>query len=279
MRATFLLLLMLFLPFSGAGADADAYENELVGRLTQTLAPAEFVWLQADGASFAGLYRPSAGAVGRAIVLLHGMGAHADWPGIISPLRTRLPEHGWSTLSIQLPVLPPQQSLSDYGTVLNRSGSRIRAAIRYLQQAGYTDIVLVGYSFGATVAVNYLAGNNTGIRAFAGISMQEFPFLDPPLKLIDQLARVKMPVLDIYAARDFSDVLRSVDDRRLAASRAANNAYQQLAVRNTDHYFSGHQQQLVEQVVVWLDTTVPVEAAVSDTYAMRTLWSNNPTIP
>ena len=256
MRPILLLILLLFSPVSPAGTDARAYENELIGRLTELLPDSEFVWLQAEGTSFAGLYRQSDRSSGRVVILLHGMGAHADWPGIISSLRTQLPERGWSTLSVQLPVLPPQQSLADYGTVLNPAGLRIRSALNYLRREGYENIILVGYGFGASLAVNYLAGDSNGIRAFAGISMQEFPFLDPPLRLMDRLAGIKVPALDIYGSEDYPGVLRSVDDRRLAANRAGNNHYRQQVIE-TDHYFTGHQGQLVGRIIEWLDATVP----------------------
>jgi hypothetical protein len=38
-----------------------------------------------------------------AILLLHGVDQHPDWPQVIKPLRTALPEGGWYTFSIMLP--------------------------------------------------------------------------------------------------------------------------------------------------------------------------------
>lgn len=254
-----ILLLLLISPWSVAAPDPAAYEQELVAGLERQVDAAEFVWLQAEGTSFAGLYRTTPEPGTRAVVLLHGMGAHADWPGLINTLRTRLPANGWTTLSIQLPVLSPQASLSDYGMQLIRSVARVRSAVNYLKQAGYTDIGLVGYGFGASVAVSYLTGESKDASALAAISLQEFPFLEPPFRLMEQLARVNVPVLDIYASQDFPDVLRSVDDRRLAAVRAANEAFQQLSVAETDHYFTGRQNELADRITVWLDAIMPAQ--------------------
>jgi predicted esterase len=259
MYSRLLLLILLISPNSVVyPADTPDYEAVLTESLVGIYSDKEAVWLSADDQLFLGLYRESVNLpANRAIVILHGMGAHADWPEVITPLRTRLPVMGWTTLSIQLPVLAPQTSLSDYGASISQTTLRIRAAIKYLQYHGYVDIVLLGYSFGASLAVNYLQAGPDDIRAFAGISMQEFPFLSPPFRLVDSLGRVKVPVLDIYAGLDFSDVLRSVDDRRLAASKGGNVAYQQQVIKGSDHYYTGRQDELVDTIMVWLETIVP----------------------
>lgn len=252
-RSLYLVLLFLSGPILPA-QEIPGYEDELVSRLVERVTPEEIVRMPAQDREFVSLFRRSTGT--RAVILLHGMGAHADWPGIVSTLRLRLPERGWSTLSVQLPVLAPQRSLSDYGALPLRARPRIAAAIAWLKQAGYTDIVLAGHSFGATIAVSFLAEGQREVRALVGISMQEFPFLSPPLKLVDQLVRIDLPVFDIYGIRDYSDVLRSVDDRRLAAARAGNDAYRQQAVNDSDHDFSNHLPELVDRIADWLDTVV-----------------------
>jgi len=259
MRLTLLLLILLILADSVSYAEeTSAYEDGLTGRLAGIYVDGESVWIPLEDRPFLGLYRKSTSpGPTRVALILHSMGAHADWPDVISPLRTQLPGKGWSTLSIQLPVLAPQISLSDYGTSFRHSALRIRASIKYLQDQGHANIVLLGYSFGATTAIDYLAADAGGLRGFAGISMQDFPFLNPPFTLLEPLARINIPVLDIYGSRDYSDVLRSVDARRLAASKGGNRAYQQQMIEDSDHYFSGKQGELVDRIVEWLDTVVP----------------------
>jgi hypothetical protein len=39
-----------------------------------------------------------------AATILHDRGMHPDWSQIAAPLRNGLPSHGWSTLSLQMPV-------------------------------------------------------------------------------------------------------------------------------------------------------------------------------
>lgn len=64
----------------------------------------------ADGRIFRGLYAGSPGAK-TAGILVHGIGVHPDH-GVIGTLRMALADKGFSTLSIQMPVLaaeaPPQ---------------------------------------------------------------------------------------------------------------------------------------------------------------------------
>jgi len=52
-------------------------------------------------------------ATGGAIVV-HGIGAHPGWPQGIHPLRSQLPDHGRTTLSVQMPILENQAGAADY---------------------------------------------------------------------------------------------------------------------------------------------------------------------
>ena len=43
------------------------------------------------------------------VLILHDNQQHGHWPDIVAPLREYLPQHGWSTLSIELPDTPAEQ--------------------------------------------------------------------------------------------------------------------------------------------------------------------------
>ena len=62
-------------------------------------------WLEAGGQRFLGIYTASTtgSSLGGAIIL-PCLGEHPNWPDVIAPLRKSLPNHGWDTLSIALPV-------------------------------------------------------------------------------------------------------------------------------------------------------------------------------
>ncbi len=60
------------------------------------------------------LLRPVEGSVVRGgVVLLHDLGAHPEWPGVIGPLRRSLPRYGWATIAPALPAAfsppPPRE--------------------------------------------------------------------------------------------------------------------------------------------------------------------------
>lgn len=112
-----LLALCLILPVHAqANADSNSAPAEplrqpLVERsesgaeaLQQQLPPAEQQTLQAEQVAFLALWKPANAPQARGIViLLPGAGESADWPRVIQPLRARLPDIGWSSLSLTLP--------------------------------------------------------------------------------------------------------------------------------------------------------------------------------
>ena len=61
-------------------------------QIVDALLVGEAVQLDAGGTAFLGIYTEASEGVGdRAVILLHGIGAHPDWPEIINPLRSELP--------------------------------------------------------------------------------------------------------------------------------------------------------------------------------------------
>ncbi|MBT8769141.1 alpha/beta hydrolase family protein [Metapseudomonas boanensis] len=60
--------------------------------------------LQAGDETFLALWRPAnVGEPEGLVILLPGDGENADWPLAVGPLRRKLPDAGWSTLSLSLP--------------------------------------------------------------------------------------------------------------------------------------------------------------------------------
>jgi predicted alpha/beta-hydrolase family hydrolase len=255
MKQTILLFIVIFsLNTRGEGISTGSYEDDRVLNLVRSHTRGGIVWLGSGKKTFLSLYEESTGEEKlRAAIVLHSMGMHADWPELISPLRMKLPEQGWASLSVQLPLLDPQTGLAEYGNLFGIANERIRTAVRYLQDKGYGDIVIIGYSFGATSAVNYLTNYSSSVKAMVGISMQPHPFLKPRYNLVDALTGMDLPTLDIYAGQDFSGVLRSTDDRRLSARKGRNPVYAQIMVNGANHYFTGMEDQLVSNIVNWLD--------------------------
>jgi len=207
--------------------------------------------------AFFALYTPAVGKLQRGgVILLHGLGAHPDWPDAISPLRKNLPETGWTTLSIQLPIRPNEADFADYPPLFPAANARISAAIRYLQKQGLSNIVLVGHSLGAAMGAHFLAQKAPGseiIRAFVGISMTPAP--NTVAHTPDTLAKIELPVLDLYGTQDLRGVLGSSKAR--AASQVNNAGYRQLVIAGADHFFRGLDATLVKRVSSWLSRNAP----------------------
>ena len=210
------------------------------------------------------------------------MGSHPDWPAVISPLRTRLPDYGWTTLSIQLPALRADAGVGEYVPLFPAARARIAAAVDLLQQRGAHNIVLVGYGLGALMGADFLAeqGGTAGVTALVAVSMVSYPDLDPGLNAAKLIEKVPVPILDIYASRDLDAVLdfntaRTRAARIAAAAAAASNdvgayldsttaqpglygtpghiAYRQIGLAGTDHGYSGLEASLVKRIAGWMN--------------------------
>ena len=72
--------------------------------LEQQLLPGEQQQLQTADESFLALWLPAnTGSPSGAVIIIPGDGESADWPKVISPLRHKLPDAGWHSLSLTLP--------------------------------------------------------------------------------------------------------------------------------------------------------------------------------
>ena len=240
-------------------------EQQIAEKLAVTADADEIISLKASGGRFVGLYKTAkrsetnTGEAHGVVILVHGMGAHPDWPDVISPLRTRLTEFGWSTLSIQMPILSPEDPISEYGKTLRTANSRIQAAVDYLHEWEIEPIILLGYSFGAAQAANYLASNKPeDIKAFVSVSMLAQKFIKPGLDVYKFIGGITIPILDIYAEEDLEDVRRGIDDRRLAASKNGNTEFQQIELQRSGHHYLGFEDALVEQIQIWLQNMMLV---------------------
>ena len=262
----FILGFMLNGQLTAESIKALSREQQIAEKLTLTADADEIISLKASGGRFIGLYKRAKSSEARGVVILvHGMGAHPDWPDVISPLRTRLTEFGWSTLSIQMPILSPEEPVAEYGKTLRLANSRIQAAVDYLHDWEIEPIILLGYSFGATQAANFLASKKPeDIKAFVSVSMLAQKFIKPELNVLKFITGITIPIFDIYAEEDLDDVRRGIDDRRLAASKNGNTGFQQIEVQKAGHHYLGLEDVLVEQIQVWLQNFVLVKDETVD---------------
>lgn len=171
------------------------------------------------------------------VLLLAGENNHADWPQVISPLRTALPNHGWSTLSL---ALPADEKLHQ---------ATITSALELLRQGGLKVVVMVGHDRGAVAALAFLQQKPPKppvALVLIGLNSPEFA---PPLD-------GTIPVLDLVGSQDYQLVLTTAKQRALMTQKIAPKFYRQVIISGADHYFQGLQALLLKTIRGWLRQTV-----------------------
>lgn len=248
----FTLYLALF-ALSAPAADL-AREKRLADEIIDMIVEGEPVWLKADNHAFLSIYTPTTQRHARgAAIILHGRGMHPDWADVAAPLRTALPASGWHTLSLQMPVLEKDAKYNDYIPLFAEATPRIDAAIAYLRDTGVKHIVLVAHSCGAHMAMHWIARQgDREISAYVGIGMGATDF-GQPMKEAFPLAKMHVPVLDVYGSAEYPQVLNMAPERLTEIHKAGNPQSRQIVIPGADHYFHEHNGELVKAVAEWLD--------------------------
>lgn len=254
MNKCFAMLLSLVLLLPAAWASDLEKEQRWADQIVDALIEGEAEWLQAGDVRFLAIHTEAEEPGTDAAILLHGSGVHPDWPLVIYPLRTGLPSRGWSTLSLQMPVLPNEAAHEDYAPLFDEVAPRIDAGIAFLKEQGAERILIVAHSLGAAMAAYYLAGESEDIAALVGVGMSGGAE-DPRMDNLVSLAKVRVPVLDVFGQNDSESVLGTATARAQAAS--GNPAFSQIQVPDADHFFDGQDEALLENVVDWLNETNP----------------------
>jgi pimeloyl-ACP methyl ester carboxylesterase len=245
-----LLLGSSALPVAATSSDTGK-EARWAEQVLDGLLDGDETWLVDDsGHKFLGIFTEVDAATDRAVILLHGVGVHPNWPDVIYPLREALLDQGITTLSLQMPVLANDADPLDYAPLFAEVPGRIDAALKFLHGAGYQDVTLVAHSMGASMAVYYLAqAKPTMVSSLVIIGM------GPGLidrQNIKALEVIKMPVLDLYGSDDLEAVLNSVELRSAAGAKGAGSLYRQTSVDGAGHFFQGHEEALQDQVYNWI---------------------------
>ncbi len=193
-----------------------------------------------------------------AVILMHGTGAHPDWGDIIHPLRIELPDKGWATLSIQLPLLlADKKDAESKKQVIESSTARIDAAIKFLNSKGYNKIALIAHSFGSLMALNYLQTDKDSLKIKAAIIIgTPSSGKSAPLNSPAMIEKVKLPLLDLYGSEDLMSVMQSAKARKTAARKAANKNYRQVETIGANHFYNGLDEELVIYISGWLNKQV-----------------------
>lgn len=181
-----------------------------------------------------------------AVILAHGRGEGPDGK-IVGPLRKAINnELGFYTLSLQMPVLPAKDFRA-YAPTFPDAYKTIQAAIDYLaKEKGVKRIYLLGYSMGARMTAAFLAmQQHPAVVGFIGVGLLEGG--GEPLDANQNLHRVRLPILDVYADKTPLD-LRSAENRKSLVS----DRYKQVRIEGADHSFRGYDSNVIQTIISWL---------------------------
>jgi acetyl esterase/lipase len=236
--------LFVLLALLAAQAFAQDYEREKrwADSIVKTLMIGSAEWLQQKKRPPLprALYRGRKAA--RRAIIAHGRGWSPDFE-LYGTLRTRLAELGYTTLSIQLPVLPSTAILGLYVPLYPDARERFQLAVDFLKAKGHRNIAIVSHSLGATMANQYLIRtDDTSVRAWVFIGIlqgleEAFPHQDPD-------------------PRCFWQQRLDRDDVGRARAQGATRAHPRLRPdrgAGAKHFFEDKEEELLKIVVAFLD--------------------------
>lgn len=242
MRIRWFIVLLLALASFAHAADY-AREKRWADEITPGIVAGDPLYLPLAGERrFLALFTEAPAPKG-AVIVVHGSGLHPDW-GLNGMLRARLADEGYTTLSIQMPVLAAQAKPEEYVRTFPEAAQRITAAVRFLQSKGHGKIALVSHSMGARMS-NFYLGANPGAPLFAWVA------LGISSGVFESLGELRFPVLDLYGERDFPQVLANAEKRAEVLKRFQGSA--QIMAPGADHFFNGKEEEMVKNVRTFLD--------------------------
>lgn len=228
-------------------------EQRWAEQVADFLLDGEALWLEAEGREFFSILTESeSNPTKGALIVLHGSGVHPNWGQVILPIRVEMTTRGWTTLSIQMPVLDNDATMEQYNTVFPSVTPRIDAALGYLKSIGHDKVFIVAHSLGAKMASYYLARkSDTTLRGFIAIGMGSGVANNDRNTLVS-LQSIKLPVLDLFGSDDLPDVLSTRSQRLKSANLAGNVNFQQLQVEGANHFFDDKNEELIGALNDWL---------------------------
>ena len=231
-----------------------AREKRWADEITKSLMVGDAVWLQQkNGHKFLSLYTEAQKPRG-AVIVAHGRGWSPDYE-LYGTLRTRLAEMGYTTLSIQLPVLPSTAILGLYVPLYPDARERFQLAIDFLKSKGHKKIGIVSHSLGATMANQYLIRtDDTSVRAWVFIGI---------LQGLEEMYRIKIPVMDVYGTNDFTVTVWGGPERLKQIEKDPRN--KQVIVDKATHFFEHQEDELLKIVVSFLDESLQQEKKAPET--------------
>lgn len=229
-----------------------AREQRMADEIKDGIMDGKVISLNDGSHDFMAILTPAEHARG-AVIILHGRGFHPDWQDVAHPLRTGLAEKGWTTLSLQMPVLEKEAKYYDYVPLFANAGKRIDAGIAFLKQQGIAPIALAAHSCGAHMAMDWVDTKGDGeIVAYIGLGMGATDYQQPLIKPFP-LDKMKVPVLDVYGEQEYPQVIDTAPERISMMQKAGNNYSKQMVLPASNHYFTDKGPELNAVITNWLN--------------------------
>ena len=225
-----------------ARSDA-AREKRWADQVVPGLVVGDAVYLRLpEGVRFLALYAPVQRAR-TAVLLTHGPGLHPDH-GITGELRMHLADRGYSTLSLQMPVLAAEDEAGDgYRLLLPEAARRIAAGMAFLQENGAQRISIVSHAMGSAMAYEYLRKEpKAPLSAWVALSYYG---------VFQEMTGARFPIFDLYGASDYRGI-RAPAEERARILRALPGS-KQLAVPEGGRFLAGAERTVLREVAAFLD--------------------------
>lgn len=236
MIRTLICLLLGTCAMSGLAQDYER-EKRWADEVVPGLVVGDPVWLEGpSGKRFLGLYTETSQAPA-AVLLVHGLGVHPDH-GVIGALRASLADSGYTTLSIQMPVLGAEAAPREYRSLFPDAVSRIGAAAGWLRAKGNGRIVLASHSLGSAMSNAYY--EQAADAPFAGWVCIGLAGAFAGMR------NVKVPVLDVQGEKDLPGVLRADWRGRITLDSIPGS--RQVTIPGADHFYAGREKELAAAI-------------------------------
>ncbi len=179
-----------------------------------------------------------------AIVLAHGVGVHPDF-GAIGKMRIQIAELGYSTLSVQMPVLAKEiTDANGYRAVFPSAALRFDAAASWLKAKGFSKLVLASHSMGAWMANVYLenAANGSPYAAWACLGITG---------RIGGTGNFAGPILDLTGENDYKSTLDASWLRKIKLFGRVGSEI--IVIPGANHYYEGKELEASRAVATFVD--------------------------
>ncbi len=242
MNKWFFVVILWMTGWGLANAQDYAREKRWADQIVSGLLVGDAVWIaQKEGHKFLAIYTQAEKPRGAAIIA-HGRGWSPDFE-LYGVLRQKIAEQGYSTLSIQLPILGGGAKIGDYIPTYPDAGERFHLATEFLTAKGFKNISIVSHSLGATMANQYLITvDKTDVKAWVFIGI---------INGLEEMFRIKIPVLDVFGGRDWEITQVGAYERKKQIMKITGSG--QVVVKDALHFFEGREDDLTKVIITFLD--------------------------